>query len=183
MPRLAQRMLGGTVSSILAVLGSVPFLMAPPAQRANGAESRSNAPIELGQMERAGVDSLQHLLQERYSGLRSPLRAVLQDSASFRDLWDRATRGHRPLPAIDFNREMVIVAAMGAMSSTGHSIHIQSVQAVRGILRVRVLLTPAAPGCGVGMMETYPIDVVRAPRGNSGVVTFVEQVEEVRCGH
>jgi len=158
-------MLGATLSSILAVLGPVAFLLISPAGLAILTERHSN-----------------HLIQESYSGLRSALRAVVQDSAAFREIWERATLGHRPLPAIDFTRDMVIVAAMGARSSTGHAIHIQSVRAEGPALQVRVLLAPAAPGCGRGMMETYPVDIVRAPRDDRRVVTFVEGIEAQRCG-
>jgi len=175
-------MLGATLSSILAVLGPVAFLLISPAGLAILTERHSNAAIEVAHMEAAGTDSLHHLIQESYSGLRSALRAVVQDSAAFREIWERATLGHRPLPASDFTRDMVIVAAMGARSSTGHAIHIQSVRAEGPALQVRVLLAPAAPGCGRGMMETYPVDIVRAPRDDRRVVTFVEGIEAQRCG-
>jgi hypothetical protein len=174
-------MLGATVSSILAVLGPVVFLLISPPLRAVPSERRSHAATEVGPMETAGADSLQHLLQESYSGLHTALRAVLQDSASFREMWERATLGHRPVPPVDFNREMVIVVAMGAQSSTGHAIHIQSVRAHGAALDVHVVLAPAAQGCGPGMMETYPMDMVRVPREDRRLVTFVERIEEVRC--
>jgi len=174
-------MLDATVSCIIAVLGPVLFLLTSPPVRAVPTESRSRAATEVERVELGGADSLQHVLQESYSGLRTALRAVLQDSASFREMWDRATLGHRPLPAVDFNREMVIVVAMGARSSTGHAIQIQSVRALGPALEVRVLLAPAASGCGPGMMETYPIDMVRVAREGRRLVMFVERIQEVRC--
>jgi hypothetical protein len=174
-------MLGATVSSILTVLGPVVFLLISTSVRAVSNESRSHVATEIDRVEPAGVDSLQHLLRENSSGLRSALRAVLQDSASFREMWERATLGHRPVPPVDFNREMVIVVAMGAQSSTGHAIHIQSVRAHGAALDVHVVLAPAAQGCGPGMMETYPMDMVRVPREDRRLVTFVERIEEVRC--
>ncbi len=175
-------MLGATLSSILAVLGPVAFLSISLAGLAIPTDRRSKAAGEGAHLQAAGTDSLHHLLQESYSGLRSALRAVVQDSAAFREVWDRATPWHRPVPAIDFTRDMVIVAAMGARSSTGHAIHIQSVRAEGPALQVRVLLAPAAPGCGRGAAETYPVDIVRAPRDDRRVVTFVERVEAQRCG-
>jgi hypothetical protein len=128
------------------------------------------------------ADSLRHLLQETYSGLHHAFRAVLQDSSNYREMWDRATLGHRRLPAVDFSRDMVIVVAMGTRFSTGPSIRIQSVRAAGPTLQVRVLLVAPGSGCVVGDMETYPVDMVRVPRDDRAVVTFIERFEEERCG-
>jgi hypothetical protein len=95
---------------------------------------------------------------------------------------DRATLGHRTLPTVDFSGDMVIVVAMGARSSTQQNILIQSVKAAGPTLQVRVLLVAPGPGCVVGNMETYPVDMVRVPRDDRAAIMFVERFEEVRCG-
>lgn len=123
-------------------------------------------------------DSVQDLLQDALSGLESPLRAVIQDSNAYREVWERATQRRKAPPAIDFTRDMVIVAAMGTRFATGYAIHIRSVRPHGPTLQVHVLLSV---GCGPGDMLTYPIDIVRAPREDRRVVTFVEEVESQRC--
>jgi hypothetical protein len=166
------------MSWISGILGLAVFVLIKSADLVRHSDRPSTAATEANRTEMTRSDSLQHLLRENHSGLRSPLRAVLQDSAAFRELWDRATIGHRLLPAVDFTREMVVVAAMGARSSTRQSIHIQSVRAEGTALQVRVLLVPLGSGCVAGDMETYPVDIVRAPREDRRVVTFVERIAE-----
>ena len=166
------------MSGIRGILWLAVFVLILSADVVHHSERPSTATTETRRAKTTRSDSLQHLLLEDHSGLRSPLRAVLQDSAAFREIWDRATLGHRRLPAVDFTRDMVIVVAMGARPSTRQSIHVQSVRAAGAALEVRVLLVPLGSGCGAGMMETYPVDVVRAPREDRRVVTFVERIAE-----
>jgi len=95
------------------------------------------------------------------------------DSATFRTLWGEAVRGVpevAAMPQIDFDREMVIVAAMGSRPSTGVAIVIDSV-VVRGpSVEVYVLLGSTSL-CIQGPALTSPADIVAAPK-DFGVVVF-----------
>ncbi len=168
-----------TTFAVIAPLVAGLIMLFPPSALPSYAQRQAALVVRLKTLE---ADSLQHLFQDAYSGLHHAFRAVLQDSSNYRDVWDRATLGRRNLPAVDFSREMVIVVAMGARSSTQQSIRIQSVRAAGPLLQVRVLLVAPAPGCIVGNMETYPADIVRVPRDDRAVVTFIERFEEERCG-
>jgi hypothetical protein len=128
-------------------------------------------------------DSLKHLLQTSHSGFPSALRAVARDSITFKQLWAVAARGDPgtpPLPRIDFEREMVIVAAMGSMAGTGFGIVIESV-VVRGpSVEVHVRLGSAGSLCIQGPAMTNPVDIVAVPR-SFGVVVFRDRHLTTEC--
>lgn len=68
-------------------------------------------------------DTLVHLYKSELSGLEHPLRAVVYDSVAFSNIW-RDIMSNRPInppppPAVDFGRNMVIVAAMGSSPPPG----------------------------------------------------------------
>jgi hypothetical protein len=168
-----------TTFTVIAPLVAGLFMLVSPTALPGYSQRRATLAAPLKTFE---ADSLQHLLSETYSGLYHSFRAVLQDSSNYRDVWDRATLEHRKLPPVDFSRNMVIVVAMGTRSSTQHRIRIQSVKAAGPTLQVRVLLVSPGPGCIVGNAETYPVDIVRVPRDDRAVVTFIERFEEERCG-
>lgn len=128
-------------------------------------------------------DSLRHLMQGGHSGFEWPVRAVAGDSATFRRLWTDAVRGNRnppSMPSVDFQRDMVIVAAMGSMRSTGHTIRIDSVVAVGPALQVHTVVIIHGPECLSGMMMTNPVDIVVAPR-SAAVVEFLDHHNVISC--
>ncbi len=129
------------------------------------------------------ADSLKHLLRSPHSGLASPLRAVARDSGSFRRLWAEAVRGDpsaRPMPRIEFEHNMVIVAAMGSRPSTGFGITIDSV-VVRGpSMEVHVVLSSPGSLCIQGMALTSPVDIVEVPT-SVRVVLFRDREVTVEC--
>jgi hypothetical protein len=128
-------------------------------------------------------DSLKHLLQTSRSGFPSALRAVARDSITFKQLWSVAVRGDPgplPTPRIDFEREMVIVAAMGSMASTGFGVVIESV-VVRGpSVEVHARLGSAGSLCIQGAAMTNPVDIVVVP-ASSGVVVFRDRHLTSEC--
>ena len=129
------------------------------------------------------ADSFRHVFRYKESGFRYALRAVAADSASFRALWTEAVRGNPdapPMPQIEFEHNMVIVAAMGGVPSTGYSIRIDSVLTRGGSLEVHVLLT--SPGmCLVGPAFTEPVDIVEVARLVHPVVVFRDRHVAAEC--
>jgi hypothetical protein len=99
-------------------------------------------------------------------------RIVVRDSTAWRAIWQRATRPQPsppPMPVIDFNREMIVVAAAGRMKP-GDLIHVDSI-GVHGSLTVLVVRTVVA--CQPFPTDAYPFEIVRIPR-RDGPVQFVE---------
>ena len=126
----------------------------------------------------AGVEDVRY-----WSGLTDSVRAVIADSATWQELWDRIQQGRRPaapLPRIDFRRDALVLAALGARGSTGYAITIDSVlQSADAPPTATVYLTKTRPASGsvVGAMKTAPLDVVRIPQAG-GRATFVERWRE-----
>lgn len=128
-------------------------------------------------------DTLVHLYKSELSGLEHPLRAVVYDSVAFSKIW-RDIMSNRPInppppPAVDFGRNMVIVAAMGFFPSTGASIEIRSVRSLESTLEIRVRLQWSVD-CIEGAMVIYPVDVIQLPL-NHRIATFVDEVAPFRC--
>src|SRR6266542_4227268 len=119
----------------------------------------------------------------------TPLRPCLpaarrgEGFRSFRRLWAEAVRGDpsaRPMPRIEFEHNMVIVAAMGSRPSTGFGITIDSV-VVRGpSMEVHVVLSSPGSLCIQGMALTSPVDIVEVPT-SVRVVLFRDREVTVEC--
>ena len=60
------------------------------------------------------------------------------------------------VPPVDFSRDEVLLAAAGARSSTGYSVHIESISEQRSRIVVRVREVTPAPGDHVVARVTYP---------------------------
>jgi hypothetical protein len=102
------------------------------------------------------------------------IRQVIRDSIAFKQAWERAVsrRSSRPdRPVVDFNKEMVVLAAAGRMKP-GDVIHIDSVGS-KGSLTVIVVRTTIA--CQSIAASAYPFEMARIPR-NNGDDTFREHV-------
>ena len=120
-----------------------------------------------------------------YSGLDRPERLVVRDPDTWQTVWSQIHSRQSPLPplpAVDFSREMIVVAARGARGSGGYNILLAgaSEAAANGTL---VTVISRSPGrtCVVTGALTQPVDIARLPL-RSGPVTFVEQTHVTSCG-
>jgi protease stability complex PrcB-like protein len=84
------------------------------------------------------------------------------------------------MPRIDFERDMVIAAAMGSMTSTGFGIAIDSVIDREPSLEVHVVLVSPGSLCLQGMAMTNPVDIVQVPK-SFRVVEFRDRHVRVEC--
>jgi hypothetical protein len=104
----------------------------------------------------------------RYSsGIRDSTFTTARDLARWEDLWRRLTAQHGPpqsAPPIDFQKEMVLVATMGAQRSGGYTITIESAVDRGAYLEVHVSRRAPGPRCGTIAMLTAPADVAIVPR-------------------
>ena len=117
------------------------------------------------------------------SGVREPARLVVRDDALWRATWAAIWSQHRPepaLPAIDFGREMVVVAALGERSSGGYGILVDSASMEGTTLVVHVRTMSPGPRCFVTAALTQPVDAARLPR-HDGAVRFSERTEVRHC--
>ena len=118
-----------------------------------------------------------------YTGVVDSVRVVVRDSANWRALWARINRPFIPAPAlppIDFNREMVVVAGLGARPSGGYDIVIEAVEQDSAGIEVALRRASPAPGCPVAAVMTQPLDVARIPASEQRV-RFRERSVVVPC--
>ncbi len=117
----------------------------------------------------AATDLAVHRLQEwapfaNASGYDTAATAVIRSTAGWRAAWARIHGGMTPmpiLPAIDFNRNVVVLVAVGTQSSGGHGLAITRATVNGGAIRIDAVHTTPGIGCGVTMEVTQPVDVVR----------------------
>jgi len=112
------------------------------------------------------------------TGFRSDksFREVIRNREEFIDFWKRLHAPVSPggfvlpLPAIDFSKEMIVVAAMGVRPTSGYSILIDGACEVDGQVEVFVSSVEDVSCVGVFTTLTYPADAVRLPRSDLPVV-------------
>lgn len=113
------------------------------------------------------------------SGIDEPERLVLRDPASWTEAWRRIHRRARPVPPVpdlDFEREMVVVAALGRQRSAGYSIRIERAWQAAEATVVLVREESPGPGCIVSSVLTSPIDIAVLPFREGAVEFNVESV-------
>ena len=117
------------------------------------------------------------------SGFRQSARTVIDNDADWRATWATYTAnlGTPPsLPAVDFTRQEVIVAALGERNSGGYDISISRIATSSDYLYVELTSLRPGPRCGVTAALTQPVDMVRIPRQHPPV-TFTEKSAQHDC--
>jgi len=127
----------------------------------------SNAPVPKPQDEPAAAAvPFETLIQASNPGQSGrALREVIRDETAWRTLWAALREGSQlpeQPPAVDFQREMVILAAMETQGCVSR-VTIRSVTRTADALVVDVLEAPPAPNC-VCMTSERPIHLVRLER-------------------
>ncbi len=122
-----------------------------------------------------------------YSGLRDAGRTAVFDAATFETVWQHAFKGldpAPPVPAVDFSREFVIVAALGERSSGGYAIDVTGAALQGNVVVADVLTTSPGKTCVVTRALSQPLDIVKLPLPASGrpEVSFLEQSVVRDCG-
>jgi hypothetical protein len=122
------------------------------------------------------------LYYDNSGGIQDSLRLVIREEASYRDIWGRATSTQSsppPAPAIDFGREMLVVAAGGRMTPED-VISIDSVTIREDLVapnrreRVMDVVVHTVRGCRAFTTDAYPLAIIRVRRFD-GEVRFTER--------
>jgi hypothetical protein len=145
--------------------------MDPPPAAVPAADARGPIPIRRFD-ERASAQL------RSQGGLTEAGQQVVRDAAAWSALWARITRtgAPHPVPAVDFGREMVLVAAMGRRATGGYMVTIEGVDEAGGEWVVRVAEQRPGPRCGTTQAVTAPVDAVAVPRSGRPVRWAVRQV-------
>lgn len=125
----------------------------------------------------------EELLSRQTSGLREAARRVIRNAEEWADFWQDVHADVTPLPEVpevDFQRHMIVAAAMGERSSGGFSISIPRVR--REGTEVHAVVEEVAPGAGCMTIQvlTAPVVAVRISRAE-GPVHFTERTETRDC--
>ena len=118
-----------------------------------------------------------------YSGVDDSSFVVVRDAATWRAQWRAINREMQPLPpapAVDFAREMIVVAALGHRASGGWGIAVDSAVWRGGAIDVFVRQLAPGRGCFTTAAISSPVDVVRLPRRDAPV-RFDERVVREDC--
>lgn len=143
----------------------------PPA--APPADARGGGPVPLRRFDDATSSRFRS-----QGGLADAGQQVVRDAAAWSALWARITRGQDPssVPAVDFGREMVLVAAMGRRATGGYTVTIEAVDEAGGEWVARVAEQSPGPRCGTTQAVTSPVDVVVVPHTDRPIRWVVRPV-------
>lgn len=119
------------------------------------------------------------LFQGNDGGIRDSMTVVIRDAASYAEVFGRATSmqsAPAQAPAVDFEREMVLVVAGGRMSPADE-IHVDSVGVRRestptGSEEVLAVIFTITKGCISFNRDAYPVEMVTVRR-YAGAVRFI----------
>jgi hypothetical protein len=118
-----------------------------------------------------------------YSGITESRRLVVRDQAAWQQVWNDIYKFTFPapaLPAVDFTREMVIVAALGQRPTGGFSIFIDGATETANGVTINVRSVSPGAGCAVTLALTNPVDIARVSR-RDGTVAFAETSATQNC--
>jgi len=109
---------------------------------------------------------------------------VLRDQTTWQTLWAQMNANDsppRPLPPVDFSKDMVVVAAVGAQATGGSRVSVDSASESLGVVTVEVTVITPGPHCGLPTVITSPVAAATLPM-RTGPVTFHVNRRTVDCG-
>ena len=168
-----------TVLTVLAVIGLTACDYQTVGLGEDGAQRE-----EPGIPDDASATSFDVIYTAELSGVLDARRTVIRDPEAWSSFWAEATSillPEPPVPAVDFDNEMVIVAASGERTTGGYTIAIDEV--LESDVDLFVVVKESSPGadCVVTQALTAPVTAVRVARSD-GSVSFEEVDEELSCG-
>jgi hypothetical protein len=153
------------------------------AHAARGAIASAQPPLSRDPSPVARLSS-GHVSFSVFSGFTDSTRFVVRDSDAWRGTWQTIHRPFLPpppVPPIDFSREMVVVAALGARPSEGYEVVFENVREDTTGIEVAVRVSEPARGCPVAAVMTQPVDLARIP-ASARPVRFRQRNVVVPCG-
>lgn len=113
------------------------------------------------------------------SGIDEPENFVLRDEESWVKAWQRTHSRSRPIPPVplvDFEREMIVVAALGRQRSGGYTIRVDRAYREGPATVVIVHAESPGEGCIVTNALTSPVDIARLPLSAEPVEIRLESI-------
>ena len=139
----------------------MPLILAVVMQAAGGS---GPAPLAIRSIGRGAI-----------SRVDSPRQAVARTPEEWAALWGLHAPD-RPLPAVDFSKEMVVAIFLGSRPSAGYAVEVTAVKAINdGAIVVQFYETQPPRDRVTAQVITDPYDIVAVP-SRAGNVVF-EKVE------
>jgi len=112
---------------------------------------------------------IRSLKKGAFSGIREAKQEAVKSADAWEKLWKQhaTTAGEsEKIPAVDFSKEMVVVATMGTKRTGGYTIEIVGVEAKDKALRISVKKTSPPPDAFTVQALTAPFHFVAVPKSN-----------------
>jgi hypothetical protein len=154
-----------------------------PVPPRSGAGTWNAPPPRDGEEPRRVSADTKELASTQHSGYREKefvvLRSPAEAQAAWRRMWS-AESAVPSFPAVDFSREMLVVAALGERASGGYAVAISDAVVEGAALQVGVVETRPGQGCVTPAVMTSPAVLAKLPRFE-GRVELVEFVVSEEC--
>ena len=97
-----------------------------------------------------------------HSNMDDAKQVAVKTAAAFRQLWQQHSPD-RPLPAVDFSKEMVVGVFLGSRPTAGYTLEIVSAIQANGTLVVRYREAVPSAGTMTAQVITSPFHLVTVP--------------------
>jgi len=104
-----------------------------------------------------------------FSGVKEARQEVIKEAAQWEKLWKQhglSANSAQKIPAVDFSKEMVIVATMGVKRTGGYAIEIAGAEVSGQSLKISVKQSSPPPGALTIQALTAPFHFVAAPKSD-----------------
>jgi hypothetical protein len=116
------------------------------------------------------VPPLRSLDKGSHSDVSAARQATVRDREEWASLW-RAHGSSRPLPGVDFSREMVVGVFLGSRPNAGFAVEIVGYREAGDAVVVQYREITPAPDAITAQVIVSPYDMVAIPK-RAGSVTF-----------
>ncbi len=121
-----------------------------------------------------GSSTMTTLDRGTMSGIDNPAQQVVRTAAEWQALWARHESA-KPLPPVDFSKEMVVAVLLGMRPSGGWDVEVVGVEPGADGLRVKYAVRRPGPDDVAAAVITSPYHFVKVPKAEGKVV--FEKVE------
>jgi hypothetical protein len=119
-----------------------------------------------------------------YSGIRAPRQELVVQPARWQAVWDEIMSDGRspkpPIPSVDFDRNMLIVAGLGYSPDACMNVDVESVRLAGDILQVAIKDVRSPMSCTCPPVTVQPVRIVAVPRVTTKVAFTRRSVTEGR---
>jgi PrcB C-terminal len=125
----------------------------------------------------SGPVEFESLVRQEQTGLVEPEQRVIRTEQAWSEAWKQIMTYRIPapeLPAVDFERDMVVLVALGERPTAGYAVEVVSIQRDGAFLRVVARETKPSADMAQATVLTHPVHAVRVPRSDGPVEVAFE---------